>query len=154
MHWFPLIFTKVCFCLVGAAAFSGAVTHTLSPVLLAVELTGQFSHAVPILLSTLLANSLARHGHRPSFYDALTISKKLPYLPSLKKACPRWVETKRKLRVGRKRHMITVKNDSSSLIHKGTSVRATSVENKTSHKSSVKSVKERLKLWVMIIFPL
>ncbi|XP_037540454.1 chloride channel K [Nematolebias whitei] len=81
------------YALAGAAALSGAVTHTLSPVLLAVELTGQFSHAVPILLSTLLANSLARYGHRPSFYDALTISKKLPYLPSLKKACPRLPST-------------------------------------------------------------
>ena len=52
------------------------------------------SHAAPILLSTLIANGLARSGNRPSFYDALAISKKLPYLPSLKKACPRWVEAK------------------------------------------------------------
>uniref|UniRef100_A0A3Q2E9B3 Chloride channel K n=1 Tax=Cyprinodon variegatus TaxID=28743 RepID=A0A3Q2E9B3_CYPVA len=74
------------YALAGAAAFSGAVTHTLSPALLAVELTGQFSHAVPILLSTVLANALARSGNRPSFYDAISISKKLPYLPSLKKA--------------------------------------------------------------------
>ncbi|XP_028266109.1 chloride channel K isoform X2 [Parambassis ranga] len=77
------------YALAGAAAYSGAVTHTLSPALLAIELTGQFSHAVPILVSTLLANALARRGHRPSFYDALAISKKLPHLPSLKKACPR-----------------------------------------------------------------
>ncbi|XP_008293499.1 chloride channel K [Stegastes partitus] len=81
------------YALAGAAAFSGAVTHTLSPVLVAVELTGQFSHAVPILLATLLANGLARSGHRPSFYDALSISKRLPHLPSLKKACPRLPST-------------------------------------------------------------
>uniref|UniRef100_A0A3P8SQ14 Chloride channel K n=1 Tax=Amphiprion percula TaxID=161767 RepID=A0A3P8SQ14_AMPPE len=77
------------YALAGAAAFSGAVTHTLSPVLLAVELTGQFSHAVPILLATLLANALARSGHHPSFYDAISISKRLPHLPSLRKANPR-----------------------------------------------------------------
>ncbi|XP_034550964.1 chloride channel K [Notolabrus celidotus] len=77
------------YALAGAAALSGAVTHTLSPALLAVELTGQFSHVVPILLATLLANALARSGRRPSFYDAISISKKLPYLPSLKKACQR-----------------------------------------------------------------
>ncbi|XP_074536780.1 chloride channel K [Halichoeres trimaculatus] len=77
------------YALAGAAALSGAVTHTLSPALLAVELTGQFSHVVPILLTTLLANALARSGRRPSFYDAISISKKLPHLPSLKKACPR-----------------------------------------------------------------
>ncbi|XP_031724721.1 chloride channel K isoform X3 [Anarrhichthys ocellatus] len=81
------------YALAGAAAFSGAVTHTLSPVLLALELTGQFSHAAPILLATLLANALARSGHRPSFYDALSISKRLPHLPSLVKACPRLPST-------------------------------------------------------------
>ncbi|KAM9350559.1 chloride channel K [Symphorus nematophorus] len=81
------------YALAGAAAFSGAVTHTLSPALLAVELTGQFSHAVPILLATLLANAVARSGHRPSFYDALSISKRLPHLPSLIKACPRLSST-------------------------------------------------------------
>ncbi|KAM7410953.1 hypothetical protein PAMA_021087 [Pampus argenteus] len=77
------------YALAGAAALSGAVTHTLSPALLALELTGQFSHAVPVLLATLLANAVARSGNRPSFYDALSISKRLPHLPSLIKACPR-----------------------------------------------------------------
>ncbi|XP_041656163.1 chloride channel K [Cheilinus undulatus] len=77
------------YALAGAAALSGAVTHTLSPALLAVELTGQLSHSVPILLATVLANAVSRSGHRPSFYDAISISKKLPHLPSLKKACPR-----------------------------------------------------------------
>ncbi|KAL3063755.1 hypothetical protein OYC64_000149 [Pagothenia borchgrevinki] len=81
------------YALAGAAAFSGAVTHTLSPALLAVELTGQFSHAIPVLIATLLANALARSGHRPSFYDALSIGKRLPHLPSLKKACPRLPST-------------------------------------------------------------
>ncbi|XP_071331062.1 chloride channel K [Trachinotus anak] len=81
------------YALAGAAALSGAVTHTLSPALLVIELTGQFSHAVPVLLATILANALARSGHRPSFYDALSISKRLPHLPSLKKACPRLPST-------------------------------------------------------------
>ncbi|KAK2897908.1 hypothetical protein Q8A73_014288 [Channa argus] len=76
------------YALAGAAAYSGAVTHTLSPALLAIEATGQFSHAVPALFATLMANAVARSRHRPSFYDALTICKKLPHLPSLKKACP------------------------------------------------------------------
>lgn len=72
----------------GAAAFSGAVTHSLSPALLAIELTGQLGHAVPVLLATLLANGVARSRQRPSFYDAISISKRLPHLPSLAKACP------------------------------------------------------------------
>uniref|UniRef100_A0A7N6BKS2 Chloride channel K n=1 Tax=Anabas testudineus TaxID=64144 RepID=A0A7N6BKS2_ANATE len=73
------------YALAGAAAYSGAVTHTLSPALLAVEVTGQYSHAVPALVATLLANGVARSRHRPSFYDALSIGKRLPHLPSLKK---------------------------------------------------------------------
>uniref|UniRef100_A0A8C5EY91 Chloride channel protein n=1 Tax=Gouania willdenowi TaxID=441366 RepID=A0A8C5EY91_GOUWI len=76
------------YALAGAAAFSGAVTHTLSPVLVAVELTGQFTHAVPVLIATLLANGVARCGRRPSFYDAISISKRLPHLPSLNRAYP------------------------------------------------------------------
>ncbi|XP_076022341.1 chloride channel K [Genypterus blacodes] len=81
------------YALAGAAAFSGAATHSLSPALLVIELTGDFSHAVPVLLATLLANGLARSGHRPSFYDALSNSKRLPYLPSLMKACPQITST-------------------------------------------------------------
>ncbi|XP_062396095.1 chloride channel K [Sardina pilchardus] len=77
------------YALAGAAAFSGAVTHTLSPALLALELTGQHTHAVPILLATLLANALARARHCPSFYDAIAIVKKLPHPPSLFRTCPK-----------------------------------------------------------------
>ncbi|XP_077467426.1 chloride channel K isoform X2 [Stigmatopora argus] len=81
------------YALAGAAAFSGAVTHTLSPALLALELTGQFGHLIPVLVATLLANSVARSGGRPSFYDAVSICKRLPHLPSLIKACPRLLHT-------------------------------------------------------------
>ncbi|KAG5838812.1 hypothetical protein ANANG_G00227580 [Anguilla anguilla] len=72
----------------GAAAFSGAVTHTLSPALLALELTGQSTHAAPVLLATLTANAVARSRLRPSFYDAVSVAKRLPHLPSLLRAQP------------------------------------------------------------------
>ncbi|KAJ0064683.1 hypothetical protein NL108_011494, partial [Boleophthalmus pectinirostris] len=78
------------YALAGAAAFSGACTQSLSPALLALELTGQLSHIGPIFVSTLIANMVTRAGRRPSFYDNLTISKRLPHLPSLKKVCPRY----------------------------------------------------------------
>uniref|UniRef100_A0A672LME0 Chloride channel protein ClC-Kb-like n=1 Tax=Sinocyclocheilus grahami TaxID=75366 RepID=A0A672LME0_SINGR len=61
------------YALAGAAAFSGAVTHTLSPALLALEMTGQCSHAVPALVATLVSNAVARAKHRPSFYDVNTL---------------------------------------------------------------------------------
>ncbi|MGH0132428.1 UNVERIFIED_CONTAM: hypothetical protein FKN15_049816 [Acipenser sinensis] len=64
----------------GAAAFSGAVTHTLSTALLALEMTGQLSHILPVLLSVLVANAIAQR-YQPSFYDGTIIVKKLPYIP-------------------------------------------------------------------------
>ncbi|XP_027471852.2 chloride channel protein ClC-Ka isoform X2 [Zalophus californianus] len=68
------------YALAGAAAFSGAVTHTISTALLAFELTGQIVHALPVLMAVLAANAVAQ-SCQPSFYDGTIIVKKLPYLP-------------------------------------------------------------------------
>jgi H+/Cl- antiporter ClcA len=64
----------------GAAAFSGAVTHTISTALLAFELTGQIVHALPVLMAVLAANVISQNL-QPSFYDGTIMAKKLPYLP-------------------------------------------------------------------------
>ncbi|KAM5323950.1 chloride channel protein ClC-Kb isoform 1-T3 [Glossophaga mutica] len=68
------------YALAGAAAFSGAVTHTISTALLAFEMTGQIVHALPVLMAVLAANAIAQ-SCQPSFYDGTIIVKKLPYLP-------------------------------------------------------------------------
>ncbi|XP_061251674.1 chloride channel protein ClC-Ka isoform X2 [Bos javanicus] len=68
------------YALAGAAAFSGAVTHSISTALLAFELTGQIVHALPVLMAVLAANAIAQ-SCQPSFYDGTIIVKKLPYLP-------------------------------------------------------------------------
>ncbi|KAG3282234.1 chloride voltage-gated channel Ka, transcript variant X2 [Ictidomys tridecemlineatus] len=68
------------YALAGAAAFSGAVTHTISTALLAFELTGQIVHALPVLMAVLAANAIAQ-SCQPSFYDGTIIVKKLPFLP-------------------------------------------------------------------------
>ncbi|XP_052031817.1 chloride channel protein ClC-Kb [Apodemus sylvaticus] len=68
------------YALAGAAAFSGAVTHTLSTALLAFEVTGQIVHALPVLMAVLAANAICQ-SYQPSFYDGTIIVKKLPYLP-------------------------------------------------------------------------
>ena len=44
---------------VGAAAFTGAVTHTLSISVIVFEMTGQITHAIPILIAVLVANAIA-----------------------------------------------------------------------------------------------
>ncbi|XP_035294778.1 chloride channel protein ClC-Ka isoform X5 [Cricetulus griseus] len=66
--------------IIGAAAFSGAVTHTISTALLAFELTGQIVHALPVLMAVLAANVISQNC-QPSFYDGTIMAKKLPYLP-------------------------------------------------------------------------
>ncbi|XP_028922520.1 chloride channel protein ClC-Ka-like isoform X1 [Ornithorhynchus anatinus] len=71
------------YALAGAAAFSGAVTHSVSTALLAFELTGQIAHVLPVLLAVLLANAITQKC-QPSFYDGTIIVKKLPYLPRIR----------------------------------------------------------------------
>ncbi|XP_060115028.1 chloride channel protein ClC-Kb-like [Heteronotia binoei] len=71
------------YALAGAAAFSGAVTHTLSTALLAFEMTGQIAHILPVTLAVLIANAIAQKC-QPSFYDGTIIVKKLPYLPRIR----------------------------------------------------------------------
>ncbi|XP_072281758.1 chloride channel protein ClC-Kb-like [Pyxicephalus adspersus] len=71
------------YALAGAAAYSGAVTHSLSTALLAFEATGQIAHILPVILSVLVANAIAQK-FQPSFYDGTIIVKKLPYLPRIR----------------------------------------------------------------------
>nr|XP_033778148.1 chloride channel protein ClC-Ka isoform X2 [Geotrypetes seraphini] len=71
------------YALAGAAAFSGAVTHTLSTALLVFEATGQIAHILPVILAVLVANAIAQK-FQPSFYDGTIIVKKLPYLPRIR----------------------------------------------------------------------
>ncbi|XP_026061873.1 chloride channel protein ClC-Kb-like [Carassius auratus] len=77
------------YALAGAVAFSGADTHTLSPALLALEMTGQCSHAVPAVVATLVSNAVAGAKHHPSFYDGISLIKQLPHLLSLICTCPK-----------------------------------------------------------------
>ncbi|XP_006145313.1 chloride channel protein ClC-Kb isoform X1 [Tupaia chinensis] len=74
--------TPGAYALAGAAAFSGAVTHTISTALLVFELTGQIMHALPVLMAVLAANAITQ-SCQPSFYDGTIIIKKLPYLPRI-----------------------------------------------------------------------
>lgn len=67
---------------VGAAALSGAVTHTVSTAVIVFELTGQISHILPVMIAVILANAVAQ-SLQPSLYDSIIKIKKLPYLPEL-----------------------------------------------------------------------
>nr|CAH7729648.1 unnamed protein product [Callosobruchus chinensis] len=67
---------------VGAAAFSGAVTHTISVSVIVFEMTGQITHIIPIMIAVLISNAVASLL-APSLYDSIILIKKLPYLPDL-----------------------------------------------------------------------
>ena len=62
--------------------FTGAVTHTLSISVIVFEMTGQITHAIPILIAVLVANAIAA-CLGPSCYDSIILIKKLPYLPDI-----------------------------------------------------------------------
>ena len=67
---------------VGAASFTGAVTHTISISVIVFEMTGQITHIIPILISVLISNAIAALL-QPSCYDSIIMIKKLPYLPDI-----------------------------------------------------------------------
>ncbi|RWS07156.1 chloride channel protein 2-like protein [Dinothrombium tinctorium] len=70
------------YAVVGAAAFAGAVTHTISTTVMVFELTGQMSHILPVIIAVLVANAVAQ-ALKPSIYDSIIEIKKLPFLPSI-----------------------------------------------------------------------
>ena len=70
------------YAVIGAAAFSGAVTHTISTCLIVFELTGQLSHIIPCIIAVWIANAIAQSLY-PSIYDSIIQIKKLPFLPNI-----------------------------------------------------------------------
>ncbi|XP_037944560.1 chloride channel protein 2-like [Teleopsis dalmanni] len=70
------------YAVVGAAAFSGAVTHSVSVAVIVFEMTGQITHVVPVMIAVLVSNAVAALL-QPSMYDSIILIKKLPYLPDL-----------------------------------------------------------------------
>ncbi|XP_071494370.1 chloride channel protein 2-like [Diadema antillarum] len=73
------------YAVVGAAALSGSVTHTISTSVIVFELTGQITHILPVMIAVLIANAIAQLL-QPSIYDSIIRIKKLPYLPDISHA--------------------------------------------------------------------
>ncbi|VDK17893.1 unnamed protein product, partial [Anisakis simplex] len=67
---------------VGAAAFCGSVTHTVSVAIIAFEMTGQLLHIVPVTMAVIIAN-IVGSALQPSFFDSLILLKRLPFLPDI-----------------------------------------------------------------------
>uniref|UniRef100_A0AC35U8C5 Chloride channel protein n=1 Tax=Rhabditophanes sp. KR3021 TaxID=114890 RepID=A0AC35U8C5_9BILA len=70
------------YAVVGAAAFCGGVTHTVSVAVIVFELTGQLMYILPVMLAVLLSNAVCSYL-QPSIYDSIIKIKHLPYLPDI-----------------------------------------------------------------------
>lgn len=70
------------YAMVGAASFQSGISQTISVTLICIELCGQVTHVIPILIAVLLANAVSGLL-TPSMYDSMIIIKGLPYLPDL-----------------------------------------------------------------------
>ncbi|VDM28495.1 unnamed protein product [Toxocara canis] len=70
------------YAVVGAAAYTGAVTHTLSVAVIICELTGQLTPILPVLIAMLMGNAICKFL-QPSIYESIIRIKKYPYLPDL-----------------------------------------------------------------------
>ena len=66
------------FAVTGAAAVACAATRTMSTAVVTIELTGQLSLQVPVLVATTTAYLVAALLETPSLFDAFVAIKKLP----------------------------------------------------------------------------
>ncbi|KAL3119101.1 hypothetical protein niasHT_003884 [Heterodera trifolii] len=78
---FPCVSPGV-YAVVGAAAFCGGVTHTVSVAVIVFELTGQLLHILPVMIAVLSANAVSSFL-QPSIYDSAIRIKRLPFLPDI-----------------------------------------------------------------------
>ncbi|GMR34365.1 hypothetical protein PMAYCL1PPCAC_04560, partial [Pristionchus mayeri] len=73
------------YAVVGAAAFAGAVTQTVSVAVIIFEITNQLLFLLPVLIGVLVSNAVASYL-APSLYDSIIRLKHLPYLPDIRRA--------------------------------------------------------------------
>lgn len=76
------------YAIVGAAALSGGVLHSISVALTLHEMTGQVNYLLPSLWATMIANMVAK-ALMPSMFDSIIQMKKIPFLPIFKPATSR-----------------------------------------------------------------
>ncbi|CCD73176.1 Chloride channel protein [Caenorhabditis elegans] len=70
------------YAIVGAAAFSASVTHTVSVSVMIFEITGQLHFILPVMISVMLSNAVCAYL-QPSFFDTIIKIKHLPFLPDI-----------------------------------------------------------------------
>ncbi|GMS82205.1 hypothetical protein PENTCL1PPCAC_4380, partial [Pristionchus entomophagus] len=71
------------YAVVGTAAFAGAVTHTVSVLVIIFEVTGQVLFLLPVMIAVIIANAVCSY-FQPSIFDSIIRMKHLPYLPDIR----------------------------------------------------------------------
>ncbi|GMT16192.1 hypothetical protein PFISCL1PPCAC_7489, partial [Pristionchus fissidentatus] len=77
----PMIYPGL-YAVVGAAAYTGAVTHSLSIAVIVCETTGQLCALLPVLIALMVANAVSSFL-QPSIYESIILMKGYPYLTDL-----------------------------------------------------------------------
>lgn len=77
----PQIYPGV-YAVVGAASFTGSVTHSLSIALIVCETTGQLCALLPVLIALMVSNAICAFL-QPSIYDSIIKINGYPYLADL-----------------------------------------------------------------------
>ncbi|PAV79869.1 hypothetical protein WR25_13281, partial [Diploscapter pachys] len=70
------------YAVVGAAAYTGSVTHSLSIALIVCETTGQLCALLPVLIALMIANAICSFL-QPSIYESTIKIQNYPYLADL-----------------------------------------------------------------------
>ncbi|CAD6199746.1 unnamed protein product [Caenorhabditis auriculariae] len=70
------------YAVVGAASFTGSVTHSLSIALIVCETTGQLCALLPVLIALMVSNAICAFM-QPSIYESIIKINNLPYLADL-----------------------------------------------------------------------
>ncbi|CAI2333487.1 unnamed protein product [Caenorhabditis sp. 36 PRJEB53466] len=70
------------YAVVGAASFTGSVTHSLSIALIVCETTGQLCALLPVLIALMISNAICAFL-QPSIYDSIIKINGYPYLADL-----------------------------------------------------------------------
>ncbi|KAI6223199.1 Chloride channel protein 1 [Aphelenchoides besseyi] len=77
----PEIFPGL-YAVVGAAAYTGAITHSLSIAVIVCETTGQLCALLPVLIALMVANAVSSFL-QPSIYESIIEIKNYPHLAEL-----------------------------------------------------------------------
>ncbi|PAV91735.1 hypothetical protein WR25_01022 [Diploscapter pachys] len=70
------------YAVIGAAAYTGSVTHSLSIALIVCETTGQLCALLPVLIALMIANAICSFL-QPSIYESTIKIQNYPYLADL-----------------------------------------------------------------------